>query len=388
MKTRVLVLWLFVWSWASSARAQAPVGPPPGLSLNEGVVEQFHQLSGVWFFNLFPTANQLFLGLATLEFLGAAIRWRLAGLAWDGFAEALYGKILFIGFGYVCVLSAGSWMPAILDSFVEVGQRASGIPGLNPNTIFLQGLATGILMLRNMAGWGLFNPYNLLPLAVGFLSALVVIGSFAWLAAEIAVALIEAYLVMGGGVFLLAFSPFHGTSAITERFLGFMVAIGLKIFTLYLIVGAGAALAPTWGTYLSPASLLNFINPIAVAVSALLFATFAIRADRLAASVATGSVNFGAGDVLRATATMARTALAGSAAASIAMGAARVAMAAAHQAVAAGRGRVGVGKAVLGSVAGALHQEAREAAVPRLNWMAQNMNRRAANIRAGKGNTP
>jgi type IV secretion system protein TrbL len=379
MKTRVLLLCLLIFSWTSSAIAQAPVGPPPGLSLDEGVLAQFRQLNGIWFFNLFPTANQIFIGLAILEFLVAAIRWRLAGLAWDGFAEALYGKILFIGMGYTFVLSAGSWLPAILDSFVEVGQRASGIPGLSPNEIFAQGLGTGTLMLRNMAGWGLFT--NPLALFVGLIAAVILIGSFAWIAWEMAVALMEGYLVMGAGVFLLAFSPFHGTSAITERFLGFVVAIGLKVFTLYLIVGAGAALAPAWGAYLQPEAMLNLINPIAVAVSALLFAGIAIGAGRLAASVATGSVNFSGGDILRATSTIARTALSASAAASIAAGAARIAVAAQQSAQRAGRGRIGQALAAGWNTGGALHQESREASVPRLHWMAQNLNRRAQDIR-------
>jgi type IV secretion system protein TrbL len=368
---------LILLGFPAIALAQ-PTGPPLPLSLDQGILQQFEQLRGLWFFNLFAAANDLFWKLATLEFVVSTVLWMSATYHFDTIGQHLFRKILFISVGYAFLLNVDWWMPAIVDSFVAVGAAASGLSALSPNEVFLQGLGIGTSMLWEMAGWGIF--LNLLAFCVGLLCVVVIICSFGWIAIEMAVTLMEAYLVMGAGVFLLAFAAFRGTAAISERYLGFVIAVGIKLFTIYLIIGAGALLAPMWASYVTETSMLSFTVPIAIATSAALFLMAVLRIPQLAASMSMGAVQFSTADLVTAVGSAIRVAATAAAAGPVVAGTVSVGQAASQMAGGGFRGAV----QGIGAAGRAIASEA----VPRLQWAADRLQSRAENIRAGKGNRP
>ena len=52
--------------------------------------------------------------------------------------------------------------------------------------------------------------------------------------------------MLTGGVIFLGFAGFRATAAYAENYLNYAVAVGIKIFLLYLIVGVGMSLVSTW----------------------------------------------------------------------------------------------------------------------------------------------
>jgi type IV secretion system protein TrbL len=259
--------------------------------------EQFAGLRDVWFPTLFFYANKLFFILATIEMILAAVLWVVHHESLEGIVAGVYRKILWFGFMYAVLFNAQTWIPAIIASFIDIGQQLSGMPGLNPGEIMANGVGLAVLLIRQIGVFGILRaPASLFA---GLFAAFGILLSFAVIAIETTLTLIESYIVTGAGVLLLGFAPFRGTFVITERFLGYVVAVGLKLFTTYLIVSAGAFLAVQWGTMLHDA-WQNPGIPLSVMVGSMLFAFVAWRVPRLAASLATGAVGFTTSDLLAA----------------------------------------------------------------------------------------
>src|SRR5438552_6052133 len=126
----------------------------------------------------------------------------------------------------------------------------------------------------------------------------------------------------------MGFAEFRGTAAVSERYLGYVVAVGIKLLALYLIVGAGSTLAPQWGTLINQESMFSFQVPLVILGAALLYGVVAWRVPSVAGALASGTVALGFHDVLGATVMATRTvAGAGMAAVAGGMGAATVASA-------------------------------------------------------------
>src|SRR2546422_10489047 len=101
----------------TTAWAQGFVGPPAPLDPSLGFIDTYRQLRGIWFFDLFPAAQDLFWTLATLELVLSCILWMAAWFHIDTLAQHLFKKILFISVGYAILLHADTWIPDIIASF-------------------------------------------------------------------------------------------------------------------------------------------------------------------------------------------------------------------------------------------------------------------------------
>src|SRR5262249_11869292 len=180
---------------------------------------QFAAVAGTWYATLFDYANQLFLMLATIELGLGAIQWMVAQQSHDYVAMGLFRKILWIGFMYAILLNAQTWIPAVISSFVQAGREASGIRGLNPAEIFIEGLGLTGSLLATLSNLVFF--WKAPAIAASLFAAVVVFFSFCFISIQMALALVEAYIVTGGGVFLLGFGAFRGTTQISERYLSY-----------------------------------------------------------------------------------------------------------------------------------------------------------------------
>ena len=381
----VLLITMCAIGFSTLAHAQ-PVGPPAPVNPGVGFTEQYKQLQEIWLFALLPHVQRFFFKLATLEVVLSAILWMAAQHVSDTLAANLFKKILWIAFGYTLLLHQGEWIPAIINSLKAAGMEASGLPSLDPGTVFLQGLGLATQMLWAMATPGALK--HIIGMIIGILAAITVIIAFGFIAIEMAVTIVESYVVTGAGVVLLGFSAFRGTAAITERYLAYVIGVGLKFFVIYLIIGAGMSLAASWGAYVSTASMFEFTVPLTLAFGALLYFLLATRIPTLTASLATGTVGLGFGDVV-----------------ATALGAIRGAAVTAGVAVTTGpiaSGAIGVGQAtaraagggvrgaLLGmrATGGALSRESAAAAVPRLQRAAGNLQEMAASARVQQRTGP
>jgi type IV secretion system protein TrbL len=277
---------------------------------------------------------------------------------------------------YAILLNADSWLPAIIRSFMVAGQQAAHIETLNPGEVFMQGLSVALKMLMELRFWSFF--YNFTGVMVGLVAALLVIFAFAVIAIEMAVTLIESYIMVGVSAFMLGFAAFRGTASISERFLSMTIGVGLKLFTIYLVIGAGTVLAPAWGALITQTSMLDMAVPFTIAFAAMLYAMVATKIPALAGAMASGAVSMSFHDVLGAATTAGRMpAMMAGPAAAAAVGAG-VGVATAKMAIGnAQTGSGGIGGAVMGSLkaAGTAGNALAGAAVPRLNRARENLER-------------
>src|SRR6185312_14753538 len=81
---------------------------------------------------------------------------------------------------------------------------------------------------------------------VAGITAIVVVIAFAVIAAQLLVALVESFIVIGAGVLFLGFAGSRWTKFFTERYLSYVASIGVKLFVLYLIMGVGMGIAARW----------------------------------------------------------------------------------------------------------------------------------------------
>jgi type IV secretion system protein TrbL len=85
--------------------------------------------------------------------------WRVIEFAWSAavmlleksdlqsWTSALVRKLMWIGAFYALLLNGRIWIPAIIDSFTQIGQNAAGLGALSPSGVFMQGLSlAGALM--------------------------------------------------------------------------------------------------------------------------------------------------------------------------------------------------------------------------------------------------
>ena len=210
----------------------------------DAIVEQFERATGTWFANLLPIAHRLFLTLATIELVVSGMWWALERESLPEIFVAFLKRIVALSFFFMLLLNAHLWMPAVIDSFLLAGQVAGGATALSPSGVMGQGIDLAASLFGELKGQGfLLNPSGSL-LAVFCAGAVIL--AFAFIAAQFVVLLVEIYVVIGGGVLLLAFAASRFSIGFSEKYLGYAFSTGVKAFVLMLIIGVGSGLVSTW----------------------------------------------------------------------------------------------------------------------------------------------
>jgi type IV secretion system protein TrbL len=208
------------------------------------IVRDYEAISTSWFSALGPIANKIFWILVAIQLTWSAIWWvidREDGLA---VVSSLLRQVVAIGFFYALLLNGGTWVPAVIQSFSQAGATAAGLTDLSPTGVFDQGLALANRILNATSDLGLLDGF--FASLIAGITAIVVVIAFAIIAAQLLVALVESFIVIGAGVLFLGFAGSRWTKFFTERYLSYVASIGVKLFVLYLIMGVGMGIAARW----------------------------------------------------------------------------------------------------------------------------------------------
>lgn len=241
-------------------------------------------------------ANKLFSMLAAIEIAWCAIVWALTKSTIEDLMASLLQKIIGIGMFYAILLNGPTWIPAIINSFVDAGSNAAGVAGMSPSGIFSIGLVNAVTMLEGIKELSLFDQ----PLAVilSGLSAIVIVVSFTVIAGQLLVALVESYIVVSAGMLFLGFGGSRWTTDFVQKFIGYAMATGVKLMMLYLIIGIGTNEAVQWQTMLAAIKDPNadvFGTIFTVMGGSLLLVFLAFQIPALAGSMLAGSPSLTAG---------------------------------------------------------------------------------------------
>ena len=279
-----------------------------------GLVHQFSTTTGPWANTALGYAQGLFFALVGIEIAWSAITYVLQKDSLPDFVAALLLKILSIGFFYILLQPqfGPAWIADVLSSFSQAGSAIGGMPQLapsDPSSIFNCGTDIANAMLQSVSqNPGKINFGNLLPAIEAVLAALVcslgVVIAFAIVAGQLLITLIESYIVIGAGVFMLGFTGSRWTLVFGEKYIGYAVSVGIKLFMLELIVGLGYGLGQQWTALFG-----NGIAPpetyVEVVGAALVFGFLAWQLPSLAGSLMNGAPRMTLGNFLSTASTVA-----------------------------------------------------------------------------------
>lgn len=248
---------LLLFSAAMSAETASAQG------MLDTVVNSAAGASNGWMQQSLEFAKTLFFGLAAIEFAWAAIQLTLQKGELSDLAVGLLMKIVTISFFSMMLVYAPDWLPKIINSFKEagtaVGNSSYGTTGstnmqtcasgtLSPSAVLDQGVCVSSkLTTTSLEKMGVEDGSpdlldvmaNFFPMIILGLASIATLIGFVILAIQLTITLIESFIVIGGGVLMLGFMGSRWTMNYGERFFGYAVSIGVKLFTLYLIIALG-----------------------------------------------------------------------------------------------------------------------------------------------------
>jgi type IV secretion system protein TrbL len=241
----------------------------------------------------------------------------------------LLQQFLVIGFFYALLTNSSQWANALIQSFRLAGAAANtssgGVNGIQPSDIFDAGANIATICMKSLR---FDKPIDSIAMAF---SALMIMVSFALIAALEVVVLIESYIFTYAGIIFLGFGGSQFTREFATRFLTGLIAVGAKLFVIQLIIGLGITLVHQWDMQIQASqALLDVGLVIRIVGGSIVFLALAKIVPETVQGMVNGA-SYGTGrSMVSAT------------------------MAAGHVGVAAAAGAAAIGTAGLGLAAGAL----------------------------------
>jgi P-type conjugative transfer protein TrbL len=298
--TRAASLLFFIALLPASALADSQPVCVPGAGqggILTGLAHQFSTTTQPWMTTALHYAQGLFFALVAIEIAWSAITYVLQKDSLPDFVASLLLKILGVGFFFIVLQPQYGpvWIGDIISSFSQAGSAISGqvqLSPTDPSSVFNCGTDIANAMLESASENQGMTLGNLLPaveiVLTSMICALGVVLAFAIIAGQLLITLVESYIVIGAGVFMLGFTGSRWTLVFGEKYIGYAVSIGIKLFMLELIVGLGFDLGQQWGSLFA-----NGIAPpgtyIEVVGAALVFGFLAWQIPSLAASLMNGA---------------------------------------------------------------------------------------------------
>jgi type IV secretion system protein TrbL len=299
-----LMLLVVAVTTAHAAPAPTPTGGPGGQGYLDTISAQFQAATTGWMTTAQGYAFKIFTALAAMDLSWWGIKQVLKKNDLADFIAGATLKIASIAFFYTIVKYAPTWMPLITSSFMDMGQAIGGSSAATASPSGVMSMAFSVVHqlyeVYNKAPGGLLNIGSNLFLAIIIaITALLALIGFGLVALQLLMTLIETYLVGGAGLVMLGFTGSSLTSSFGEKYIGYLVSVGIKLLMIYAIIGLGqnlinselAYIAQYTGKSLPPTDLLT------VGVSMLIYGVIGMQAPGLAGSLMNGSPNMSLGNV-------------------------------------------------------------------------------------------
>jgi type IV secretion system protein TrbL len=269
------------------------------------ILNQYSMLRGMWTNAVMAPARNLFGALALIEFAWSAALLLLERSDFQSWTAGVVRKLMWIGAFYTLLLLGPSWIPAIVDSFITLGQRAAGTGPLAPGDVYTRGLEIAGSLLKGSSDAGFFTNFGSALALV--LAALLTFLAFVVITVQFVVALVESYIVVSAGFIFLGFGGSRWTAPYVERYIGLAVGVGVKIMILYLLIASGMTLSDGWlaAAVKVPGAASPSMSALDIVGAALVFMAICWQAPKLIAGVIGGSPALTGGDVISSAATVA-----------------------------------------------------------------------------------
>lgn len=260
---------------------------------------QFKAATTGWMTTAIGYAKDIFGSLAVLEFVWSGAQYALRKNDLPEFITSAFLKILSLSFFFFVLIDmAPTFIPDILNSFLDIGTSIAGVPQISPaspGTFVDLGIQTVVQLFNGLGKMSLGDEIGaLFPVT---LAAIFILVAFVIIAAQILITLIESYIVVGAGAVMLGFLGSRWTNTFGEKYYGYAVSIGIKLMVIELIAGMGLKMAGVWLTELMAAHGVQLSMYFDIAMGSVLFAALAIMVPSLAGSFMNGSPSLSLGNM-------------------------------------------------------------------------------------------
>ncbi len=278
--------------------------PPTQFGLFQDVLTQFQTVTATWLGGLYQIGTNLFYMLAAIELIlvgvTGTLRRDLEQLAIDLVRTIAGIMAMFTLFKY-----GPDWLQnGIILSFTGWASVTGHVPAsaMTPGGVMTQGFGLALILLQAIAsGWTVFHPSATLNALLLLFSALVILICFAIISCILLETLVEGYVACVAGTALVATSGTRFTWRFGEGYFGWALGIAVRLFFLYLMVGAGTSLAQTWyrnNQAVQTQLMTNWYFGIEAAVEAFLLAVITARIPTKAAQIVDHTVSSTLGDII------------------------------------------------------------------------------------------
>lgn len=277
----------------------------------------------------------------------------LSGLLWaidenDNIPASLIRKLLLYGFFAWLIASWHDLTLTVVNGFAALGLKAGGgalsVGDLmhSPSKVVIDGLKVAFELLKYTGriasegmGVGFFTHFD--AILVTGLAAIGIIAAFVALGVHLAVTIIEFYIVTLIGFVTVPFGILSQTAFLSERAIGYVAAIGVKVMAMAIVISIGETLFASYTVSAEPA----WGESCGLLIAALVLCMLGFRIPAIAAAQITGGPQLSAGSAASAAIGLAATVGGAALAGRWAMGAAGASLGSGAKAAAA-RGAAGL----------------------------------------------
>ena len=243
--------------------------------------------------------------LATLVVISitlSAILWAIDET--QNIMAVLVRKILLIGFFAWLVTNWHSLTLTVINGFAKLGLQASGGGSIGdftraPTKAVVAGLSVVIDLIKYIgdlaqqnAGFGAFMHIDMIIVAA--VAAIGILLAFIILAIEIAVTIIEFYIVTLIAFVVVPFGVLSQTSFLAEKAIGYVVSVGFKFMALAVIAGIGINIFETYT--LSPQPTVA--EEAGLLLSAIFLMMLSLKVPAIAGAMISGGPQLNTGGAL------------------------------------------------------------------------------------------
>jgi type IV secretion system protein TrbL len=289
-KHRLILVVAGAFASATAAHAQAPVDVG-------GTFQQIAQAANAWIPAITQEAAFLFYVLAALDFAWGAPQL-LRESDFNGLFLSLIKKLLVISFFYAVLINGQTWIPAIVNSFAQLGATAAGVSVVqNPSDIMTQGVQIVSDLFTKISATNLLTQPG--GAITTILAACIVLASYIIITLHYVVTKLESIIVMSAGYIFLGFGGSRWTSPYFERYISLAVGTGVRLMLIYLMLGVFKTISSNWIATMNGYTADQPITQIfPTLMSMLLFAFASWMIPKMAASIASGTLGTGAADLV------------------------------------------------------------------------------------------
>lgn len=197
------------------------------------------------------------------------------------FAEFIRFTV-FVGFFWWLLQNGPAIGNSIITSLRNIGGEATGLgPGLRPGNIVDIGFD---IFFRTLTGASVWSP---LAAATNLILALLCLFFLAFIATNMLVLLVSAWVLLYAGIFFLGFGGSRWTSDLAINYYKTVLAIGASLFGMVLIVGIGTSIVDQYYTNLSEG--IQTQELIVIAVVCFIMVLLTDKVPALLAGIVNGS---------------------------------------------------------------------------------------------------